>query len=121
MERVDSARFSRRRVLELLGAGGASGVVTALAERVGLAQTGGWLTTRSGGTLNIPRGAVVRTILKDISPDDLRNGEWEYNRFRPDGSYDMTADIKGCFQCHRPFEQIDFVFTIQEIIKFKNR
>lgn len=51
-------------------------------------------------------------------PENLRNGEWEYERFRPDGARDPTADIPGCFQCHKPFSKIDFVFTIQEIVKF---
>lgn len=54
-------------------------------------------------------------------PEELRNGEWEYERFRPNGTRDPTADIKGCFQCHKPFGAVDFVFTVQEIIKFKRR
>jgi hypothetical protein len=91
------------------------------------------LTTESGDFVRDANGRLVRGRLDRIVvmekragwgseyPDELRNGEWEYNRFRPDGSYDMTADIKGCFQCHKPFEKIDFVFTIQEIVKFKQR
>lgn len=51
-------------------------------------------------------------------PEDLRNGEWEYERFRPDGTRDPTANIKGCFQCHKPFSGLDFVFTLPEILKF---
>jgi phosphotriesterase-related protein len=94
---TDSARFSRRRVLELLGAGGASGVVAALAERVGLAQPAGWLTARSGGTFNIPKGAVIRTILKDVSPDDLRNGATMFHEHLIGiGSYSSPPPPSAC-------------------------
>ena len=91
------------------------------------------LTSENGSFVRDANGRLVRGRLDRIVvmekrtgwgseyPDDIRNGEWEYNRFRPDGKFDMTADIKGCFQCHRPFEKIDFVFTIQEIVKFKQR
>lgn len=54
-------------------------------------------------------------------PETVRNGEWEYERFKPDGTRDPTASIPGCFQCHKPFEKLDYVFTIQEIVKFKER
>lgn len=67
-------RFSRRYVLGLLGAGAGFGAVTAFTERVGLAQTPGWLTARSSGNATFPRGAVIRTVLKDVPTDALRNG-----------------------------------------------
>jgi hypothetical protein len=91
------------------------------------------LTNENGNFVRDVNGRLVRGRLDRIVvmekrtgwgseyPEVIRNGEWEYNRFRPNGSWDMTADIKGCFQCHKPFEKIDFVFTIQEIIKFKQR
>lgn len=66
-------RFSRRDVLSLLSAGTGFGAVTALAERVGLAQSPGWLSARSSN-VTFPRGAVIRTVLKDVPPDALRNG-----------------------------------------------
>ena len=74
MRRSDALRFTRRDVLGLLGAGGACGVVTALAEQVGLAQASGWLTARSPSNVSFPKGAIIRTILKDVSPDALRGG-----------------------------------------------
>lgn len=51
-------------------------------------------------------------------PEDLRNGEWEYERFKPDGSRDQTADIPGCFKCHKPKADLDFVFTLPQLLQF---
>jgi len=91
------------------------------------------LTNEKGEFVRDANGRLVRGRLDRIVvmekrtgwgteyPEDFRNGEWEYERFRPDGSRDATADIPGCFQCHRPFGKIDFVFTIQEIVKFTER
>src|SRR5712664_1083542 len=71
MRLADGRQFTRRDMLGLLGAGAALGV---LAEQVGLAQAPGWLTAKSTGNVTFPRGAIIRTILKDVPPDALRNG-----------------------------------------------
>jgi plastocyanin len=44
-------------------------------------------------------------------PDDVRNGNWEYAAFSPDGKLNDKANYKGCFQCHKPHEKIDFVIS----------
>jgi len=44
-------------------------------------------------------------------PDDIRNGEWEYSAFRPDGTFNDKANYKACFQCHKPHDQIDYVIS----------
>ena len=49
--------------------------------------------------------------------EDIRNGEWEYARFRGDGSRDPQANIKGCFECHKPESHRDFVFTLDDLVK----
>jgi phosphotriesterase-related protein len=64
---------NRRVVLGLLGASAGFGAVTALAERVGLAQAPGWLTAKTGNVV-FPPGSVVRTVLKDVQPEALSNG-----------------------------------------------
>ena len=51
-------------------------------------------------------------------PEDIRNGEWEYARFRPDGTLAAQVDYKGCFQCHKPEREQDFVFTYSQLVKF---
>jgi hypothetical protein len=48
-------------------------------------------------------------------PPELRNGEWEYARFLPDGSRHDKTDMTTCFQCHKPMSQQDFVFTLPQL------
>src|SRR5258708_4097594 len=57
-----SARFSRRQAIGLLGAGAGLGLVEALRGDA-FAQTPA-----------IPRGAIIRTILKDLPPDGVGTG-----------------------------------------------
>ena len=61
-------------MLRLVGAGTGFGLVAGLAESVGLAQPSGWLRARRSGDLAMPKGAIIRTVVKDVSPDALGNG-----------------------------------------------
>jgi hypothetical protein len=49
-------------------------------------------------------------------PEALRNGEWEYALFRPDGTRNDKANIKACFECHKPLSGQDFVFTFSKLV-----
>ena len=51
-------------------------------------------------------------------PADLRNGEWEYGRFGPDGKPSESVNYNACFQCHKPKTESDFVFTLPQLLKF---
>lgn len=48
-------------------------------------------------------------------PDDLRNGEWEFARFAPDGQRVPNVDTKPCMQCHKPLAKQDFVFSLPRL------
>ncbi|HXG05163.1 MAG TPA: cytochrome P460 family protein [Candidatus Binatia bacterium] len=48
-------------------------------------------------------------------PPELRNGEWEYSAFTPDGRFNDKANIKACFQCHKPHERQDFVISLASL------
>ena len=48
-------------------------------------------------------------------PADLRNGEWEYALFAPDGTLNEKANYKACFQCHKPHEKQDFVISLAKL------
>ena len=48
-------------------------------------------------------------------PADLRNGEWEYSVFNAEQKFNDKANYKGCFQCHKPHENRDFVFSYDAI------
>jgi hypothetical protein len=40
-----------------------------------------------------------------------RNGDWEYQAFRPDKMVNPNANLRSCFTCHREQAGQDFVFT----------
>lgn len=43
-------------------------------------------------------------------PDDVRNGEWEYAWFAPDGTR-SDKPMTACFECHKTRSAEDFTFT----------
>ncbi|TSC63822.1 MAG: hypothetical protein G01um1014106_374 [Parcubacteria group bacterium Gr01-1014_106] len=84
----------------------------------------------TGALVKDPNGRLVRGELDRIGvmekrtgwgieyPEDIRNGEWEYALFRPDGTRNDKANIKGCFQCHKPLPSgQDFVFTFSKLVE----
>lgn len=45
-------------------------------------------------------------------PDTMRNGEWEYQAFRPDKSVNAAAKVEACFNCHKPLgTKVDYLFS----------
>jgi hypothetical protein len=48
-------------------------------------------------------------------PDDIRNGEWEYQAFRADKTVNDKANLKNCFVCHKPYDKQDFVFSYDQM------
>jgi Cytochrome P460 len=48
-------------------------------------------------------------------PDDMRNGEWEYQAFKADKTPNDKANLKACFTCHRPLDKQDFVFSFEKM------
>lgn len=34
-------------------------------------------------------------------PENIRNGTWEYQSFKPDKSVNEKANLKGCYECHQ--------------------
>jgi plastocyanin len=45
-------------------------------------------------------------------PPELRNGNWEYAVFTPDGKLNEKANYKACFECHKPHEKQDYVISL---------
>jgi Cytochrome P460 len=49
-------------------------------------------------------------------PDNIRNGEWEYQAFRADKTPNTSANLTGCFNCHKPLDpKQDFVFSYDKL------
>ena len=49
-------------------------------------------------------------------PAELRNGEWEYQSFTADRSVNDKANLKACFECHKPLDaRKDFVFSYDKL------
>jgi len=48
-------------------------------------------------------------------PEDIRNGEWEYQIFTPNRTANTKADLTACFACHKKQEQMDYVFSYERL------
>jgi hypothetical protein len=48
-------------------------------------------------------------------PDDVRNGEWEYQAFTAAKAVNDKANLKACFTCHKPLDKQDFVFSFDKM------
>jgi hypothetical protein len=44
-------------------------------------------------------------------PEEIRNGDWLYQAFTADGKPNEKANLAACFQCHKPLDKQDFVFS----------
>ena len=44
-------------------------------------------------------------------PENVRNGDWEYQAFRADKTANPNANLSACFNCHKPQAGQDFLFT----------
>ena len=48
-------------------------------------------------------------------PENVRNGEWEYQAFRADKTPNPNANLTACFNCHKPLDKQDFVFSYDKL------
>jgi len=77
-----SARFSRRQAIGMLGLGAGLGLVEALRGEAGAPRT-----------QTIPRGAIIRTILKDLPPDGVGTGAaLMHEHLTAGGNVDVVVD-----------------------------
>jgi hypothetical protein len=47
--------------------------------------------------------------------DNVRNGEWEYQAFKADGTPNTGANLSACFNCHKPQDKQDYVFSYEKM------
>ena len=48
-------------------------------------------------------------------PDNVRNGEWEYQVFKADKTVNTGAKLSACYECHKPQDKQDFVFSYEKL------
>jgi hypothetical protein len=49
-------------------------------------------------------------------PDNVRNGEWEYQAFKADKTPNTGANLTACFNCHKPLDaRQDFVYSYDKM------
>jgi Cytochrome P460 len=48
-------------------------------------------------------------------PDNVRNGEWEYQAFKPDKTVNTGANLGACFNCHKPLDKQDYVYLYDKM------
>lgn len=84
----NNGAFSRRDLLRVVGAGaGVAAMESWLHPLSAFGQPGAWFAAKSPSKVSFPKGSVIRTILKDIPPDQL-----------PNGSVQIHEHIRGEFQ-----------------------
>jgi phosphotriesterase-related protein len=102
-----SGELTRREAVHLLGVGAGLGLLTTLREQTGLAAA---LQGSRAAQPTFPRGAVVRTILKDVPPEritgatliheHLSMGRPDWAADRPSTFYDnvdlIADEVKAC-------------------------
>ena len=48
-------------------------------------------------------------------PEEMRNGEWEYQVFNAEKQVNDKANLKACFACHKPKASSDYLFTLDQL------
>jgi len=51
----------------------------------------------------------------DDIPAAIRNGDWIYQSFTPDGQVNDKANLTACFQCHLPFAKDDYLTNLAKL------
>jgi len=114
--------FVPRSSLEALQAGKPlpSGTVLTLVQyRAKLDAQGAPIVGQNGRLLRGGLAGIVamekRTGWGSEYADEIRNGEWEYQAFTADRKVNDKAKLETCFQCHKPHDDTDFVFSLEKI------
>jgi len=55
----------------------------------------------------------------DAYPEKIRNGDWEYAKYKPNKDKPVNKDSVGCLTCHKKMEQKDYIFSFDELISVK--
>ena len=53
-------------------------------------------------------------------PEMLRNGDWNYAIFTPDQQHRPGVNQAECLGCHKPLDNVSYVFTLKQLAATKN-
>jgi hypothetical protein len=91
--------------------------VLVMADRNAKLDASGNLARDAEGRL-VPEGGFTAVFVMEKQfgwgqdqPPDMRNGDWDYAAFKPDGTRNTEAKTSGCFACHNNRPARDFTFT----------
>lgn len=48
-------------------------------------------------------------------PAAVRNGDWQYQSFTPDGKPNEKANLTSCYECHLPFAKDDYLTNLAKL------
>jgi plastocyanin len=48
-------------------------------------------------------------------PAPIRNGDWVYQSFQPDGTVNAKANLTACYQCHLPYAKDDYLTNLAKL------
>ena len=51
----------------------------------------------------------------DDIPTAIRNGDWVYQTYTPDGKVNEKANLTACYQCHVPFAKDDYLTNMAKL------
>jgi plastocyanin len=51
----------------------------------------------------------------DEIPASIRNGDWQYQSFTPDGKVNDKANLTACYQCHLPFAKDEYLTNLAKL------
>jgi plastocyanin len=51
----------------------------------------------------------------DDIPAAIRNGDWQYQSFMPDGKVNDKANLSACYQCHLPFAKDEYLTNLAKL------
>ena len=53
--------------------------------------------------------------IADDIPAAIRNGDWIYQSFLPDGAVNEKANLTACYQCHLPFAKEEYLTNLPKL------
>ncbi len=96
------------------------GAVLTLAAYLAKVDANGVPVKDANGRFMKDKLAAVNSMQKKAGfgadiPEPIRNGDWIYQSFTPDGKVNDKANLTACFVCHLPFAKDDFLTNMAKL------